>query len=166
MPLFSFTKKEPAPVVFPAELSSPVSGDFIPMSALKDEAFSGGALGQCIGIKPEDGNIVAPIDGIVSEVTETAHAVVIKAGEIEVLVHAGIHTVNMKGEGFKNRIKLDQVVRRGEPLLTMDLWKVRNSGYDDTVIMAVSNSKDFAKVEALVTGGKVKAGDGVLKVSK
>ncbi len=166
MPLFSFSKKEPAPVIFPAELGSPVAGDFVPMSALKDEAFAGGSLGQCIGVKPADGNIAAPIDGIISEVTDTAHAVVIKAGEIEVLIHAGIHTVNMKGEGFKNHIKLGQVVSRGDPLLSMDLWKVRNSGYDDTVIMAVSNSKDFAKVEALVTGGKVKAGDNVMRISK
>ena len=166
MPLFSFTKKEPAPVVFPAELSSPVDGNFVPMSELKDEAFASGALGQCVGIKPENGDICAPIDGVISEVTETAHAAVIKAGEIEVLLHAGIHTVNMKGEGFKNHVKLDQVVRRGEPVLTMDLWKVRNAGYDDTVIMAVSNTKDFAKVEALVSGGKVKTGDGLMKVSK
>ena len=164
--MFSFTNKTPAPVVFPAELSAPVAGDVVPMPALKDEAFAGGSLGQCIGIKPKDGKILAPIDGTVSEVTETAHAAVIQAGEIEILIHAGIHTVNMKGEGFKNHIKLGQVVRRGEPVLTMDLWKVRNSGYDDTVIMAVSNTKDFAKVEALVSGGKVKAGDGVLKVSK
>ncbi|MBR1658044.1 MAG: PTS glucose transporter subunit IIA [Synergistaceae bacterium] len=164
MPLF--TKKTPAPVVFPAELSSPVDGNFVPMSELKDEAFAGGALGQCIGVKPENGNICAPIDGVISEVTETAHAAVVKAGEIEVLLHAGIHTVNMKGEGFKNHVKLDQVVRRGEPVLTMDLWKVRNAGYDDTVIMAVSNTKDFAKVEAIVSGGKVKTGDGLMKVSK
>ena len=166
MPLFNFAKKEPAPVVFPAELSSPVSGDFVPMSALKDEAFSGGALGTCCGIKPSDGNICAPIDGVVSEVTDTAHAVVIQAGGIEILLHAGIHTVNMKGEGFKSHVKLGQVVRRGEPVLTMDLWKVRNAGYDDTVIMAVSNTKDFSGVEVLVSGGKVKTGDGVLKVKK
>lgn len=166
MALFNFTKKTPGTVIFPAELSAPVAGDVVPMSDLKDEAFAGGALGQCIGIKPSDGNICAPIDGTVSEITDTAHAAVIKAGEIEVLLHAGIHTVNMGGEGFKNHIKLGQVVRRGEPVLTMDLWKVRNSGYDDTVIMAVSNTNDFAKVEALVSGGKVKTGDGVLKVSK
>ncbi|MBQ7220355.1 MAG: PTS glucose transporter subunit IIA [Synergistaceae bacterium] len=166
MPLFSFTKKTPAPVVYPAELGAPVAGDFVPMSELKDEAFSGGALGQCIGVKPADGNICAPIDGVVSEVTETAHALVIQAGEIEILIHAGVHTVNMKGEGFKSHVKLGQVVRRGENVLTMDLWKVRNAGYDDTVIMAVSNSKDFAKVESIFTGKKVNAGDGVLKVSK
>ena len=151
MPLFNFTKKAPAPVVYPAELSAPVAGDFVPMSALKDEAFAGGALGTCFGVKPADGNICAPIDGVVSEVTETAHAVVIQAGEIEILIHAGIHTVNMKGEGFKSHVKLGQVVRRGDPVLTMDLWKVRNAGYDDTVIMAVSNTKDFAGVETLVS---------------
>ena len=166
MPLFNFTKKEPAPVVYPAELSSPVAGDFVPMSELKDEAFSGGALGQCFGVKPENGNICAPIDGVVSEVTDTAHAVVIKADEMEILIHAGIHTVNMKGDGFKSHVKLGQVVRSGEPVLTMDIWQVRNAGYDDTVIMAVSNSKEFAAVDVLVSGGKVKAGDGIFKVSK
>ena len=166
MPLFNFTKKEPAPVVYPAELSSPVSGDVVPMSALKDEAFAGGALGQSIGVKPSEGTICAPIDGVISEVTDTGHAAVIQAGEIEILIHAGVHTVNMKGEGFKLHVKLGQVVRRGEPVITMDLWKVRNAGYDDTVIMAVSNSKDFAAVDVLVSGGKVKTGDGVLKVNK
>lgn len=166
MPLFNFTKKTPGPVIFPAKLSAPVAGDFVPMSKLKDEAFAGGALGQCIGIKPSDGNICAPIDGVVSEVTETAHAVVIQAGEIEILIHAGIHTVNMKGDGFKSFVKLGQVVKRGDKLLQMDLWKVKNSGYDDTVIMAVSNSKDFASIDTLASEGKVKAGDDVLKVNK
>ena len=164
MPLFK--KKEPSPVVYPAELSAPVSGDFVPMPELKDEAFSGGALGTCFGVKPSDGKIYAPIDGVVSEVTETAHAVVIKADKIEILIHAGIHTVNMKGDGFKGHVKLGQVVRRGENILTMDLWKVRNAGYDDTVIMAVSNSHEFSAVDILLSGGKVKAGEGVMKVSK
>ena len=167
MPLFNFMKKsEPAPVVYPAILSAPVDGDFVPMAALKDEAFAGGSLGICFGVKPSDGNICAPIDGVVSEVTDTAHAVVIKAGEIEVLIHAGIHTVNMKGDGFKGFVKLGQVVRRGEKLLQMDLWQVKNSGHDDTVIMAISNSKDFAKIDTLISEGKVKAGDDVLKVNK
>ena len=166
MPLFGFKKAEPSPVVFPAELGAPVAGDFVPMSELKDEAFSGGALGVCYGIKPADGNICAPIDGVISEVTDTAHAVVVKAGGMEILIHAGIHTVNMKGDVFKGHVKLGQVVRRGDLLLQMDLWKVRNAGYDDTVIMAVSNSKDFAGVEVLCSGGKVKTGDDLLKVSK
>lgn len=159
-------KAEPAPVTFPAEIGSPVNGDFIPMASLKDEAFAQGKLGACCGVKPADGNICAPIEGVVSEVTDTSHAAVIKAGEIEVLIHAGIHTVNMKGDGFKTLVKLGQVVKKGAPVLQMDLWQVRNSGYDDTVIIAVSNSEDFASVEALRSEGKVKVGDGVLKVSK
>ena len=165
MPLFK-KKAEPAPVVFPAELGAPANGDFVPMSALSDEAFAGGALGACFGVKPADGNICAPIDGVVSEVTETAHAVVLQAGGMEILIHAGVHTVNMKGDGFKSHVKLGQVVKRGEPVLTVDLWKVKNAGYDDTVIMAVSNSKEFAGVDVVFSGKKIKAGDGVLKVSK
>ena len=167
MPLFDFMKKsQPAPVTFPAELGSPVSGDFIPMASLKDEAFAQGKLGTCCGVKPTDGNICSPIEGVISEITDTSHALVIQAGEIEVLIHAGVHTVNMKGEGFKTLVKLGQVVKKGTPVLQMDLWKVRNSGYDDTVIIAVSNSKDFSGVEALRSEGKVKAEDGLLKVSK
>ena len=167
MELFGFMKR-PAPshIIFPAELGAPVAGDFVPMSELKDEAFAGGALGVCCGVKPSDGNICSPIDGVVSEVTDTAHAIVIQAGGMEILIHAGVHTVNMKGDGFKGHAKLGQVVHRGDVLLQMDLWKVRNSGYDDTVIMAVSNSKDFAKVEVLCEGGKVNTGDDLLKVSK
>ena len=165
MPLF-MKKAEPAPVTFPAELGSPVNGDFVPMAALKDEAFAQGKLGACCGVKPADGTICSPIDGVVSEVTDTSHAAVIQAGEIEVLIHAGIHTVNMKGDGFKTLVKLGQVVKKGAPVLQMDLWKVRNSGYDDTVIIAVSNSKDFAGVEALRSDGKVKTEDGLLRVSK
>ena len=72
----------------------------------------------------------------------------------------------MKGDGFKTLVKLGQVVKKGAPVLQMDLWKVRNSGYDDTVIIAVSNSKDFASVEALRSEGKVKTEDGLLRVSK
>ena len=159
-------KEDTCPRSFPCRVKFTCRRRLRSNVSLEGEAFAGGALGQCVGVKPENGNICAPIDGTVSEVTETAHAAVIQAGEIEILIHAGIHTVNMKGEGFKNHVKLGQVVRRGEPVLTMDLWKVRNSGYDDTVIVAVSNTKDFAKVEALITEGKVKAGDGVLKVSK
>ena len=164
MPLFG--KKTPAPVTFPATLVSPSSGEYVPMSALKDEAFASGKLGVCCGIIPSDGNIYAPIDGVVSEITDTSHAIVITAGGMDILLHAGIHTVNMQGEGFKTAVKLDHAVKKGDLLLQMDLWKVRNSGYDSTVIIAVSNSDDFAGVEAVAPTGKIKAGDAILKVSK
>ena len=161
-----FGKKEPEPVVFPAVLSSPADGKFVSAHDLKDEAFASGKLGACFGVKPENGNVCAPISGVISEVTDTAHAVVIQAGGMEILIHTGIHTVNMKGEGFKSKVKLGQVVKRGDVLLQVDLWKVRNSGYDDTIITALSNTKDFANVEELVKEGNIKTGDDVLRVSK
>lgn len=158
--------KKAAPVTFPATLGSPANGEFVPMASLKDEAFTSGSLGVCCGVIPADGNIYAPIDGTVTEVTETSHAVVLEAGGMEILLHAGIHTVNLQGEGFKTKVKLGHVVKKGDVLLTVDLFKVKSSGYDTTVIMAVSNSKDFAGVEAVASGKQVKAGDDVLKVSK
>lgn len=161
-----FGKKTPDPVIFPATLVSPSSGKYVPMSELKDEAFASGKLGVCCGVIPEDGKIYAPIDGVVTEITDTSHAIVISAGGMDILLHAGIHTVNMRGEGFKTAVKLDHAVKKGDLLLQMDLWKVRNSGYDDTVIMAVSNSDDFASVEAVAKAGKIKTGDDILKVSK
>ena len=169
-----FGKKAPAPVTFPATLVSPATGEYVPMAELKDAAFASGKLGVCCGIIPSDGNIYAPvdgdicapIDGVVSEVTDTSHALVITAGGMDILIHAGIHTVNMQGEGFKTAVKLDHVVKKGDLILQMDLWKVRNSGYDSTVIVAVSNSDDFAGVEAVAKAGKITTGDAILKVSK
>ncbi len=161
-----FGKKAPAPVTFPATLVSPATGEYVPMAELKDAAFASGKLGVCCGIIPSDGNIYAPVDGVVSEVTDTSHALVITAGGMDILIHAGIHTVNMQGEGFKTAVKLDHVVKKGDLILQMDLWKVRNSGYDSTVIVAVSNSDDFAGVEAVAKAGKITTGDAILKVSK
>ena len=161
-----FGKKAPAPVTFPATLVSPATGEYVPMAELKDAAFASGKLGVCCGIIPSDGNIYAPVDGVVSEVTDTSHALVITAGGMDILIHAGIHTVNMQGEGFKTAVKLDHAVKKGDLILQMDLWKVRNSGYDSTVIVAVSNSDDFAGVEAVAKAGKITTGDAILKVSK
>ncbi len=161
-----FGKKAPAPVTFPATLVSPATGEYVPMAELKDAAFASGKLGVCCGIIPSDGNIYAPADGVVSEVTDTSHALVITAGGMDILIHAGIHTVNMQGEGFKTAVKLDHAVKKGDLILQMDLWKVRNSGYDSTVIVAVSNSDDFAGVEAVAKAGKITTGDAILKVSK
>ena len=161
-----FGKKAPAPVTFPATLVSPATGEYVPMAELKDAAFASGKLGACCGIIPSDGNIYAPADGVVSEVTDTSHALVITAGGMDILIHAGIHTVNMQGEGFKTAVKLDHAVKKGDLILQMDLWKVRNSGYDSTVIVAVSNSDDFAGVEAVAKAGKITTGDAILKVSK
>ena len=169
MGLFDKFKKKgqeaPAEITFPATLGAAAKGTFVPMDQIPDPVFSQGVMGVCCGIDPEEGKVYAPIDGKISQVTDTMHAVGIEAGGMEILIHVGVDTVDMNGKGFTNKVKMNQTVKKGDLLLTMDLDAIREAGHPTTVIMAVTNSDDFASVEA-VGSGAVQAGDGVIKVSK
>lgn len=151
------------PTAFPETLGAPAKGTFVPMERLPDEVFSTGVLGMCCGVDPEEGRVYAPADGTISQLTDTLHAVGLTAGGVEILIHVGVDTVEMNGEGFRNAVELDQVVMRGELLLTMDLEKIKAAGHPATVIMAVTNSDDFTSLEA-VGSGQVQPGDPVLRI--
>lgn len=135
------------------------------MNQIPDEVFSAGVLGACCGIEPEEGRVYAPIDGKISQLADTLHAVGLEAGGMEILIHVGVDTVDMNGNGFKSEVKPGQTVRKGDLLLTMDLAKIHEAGHPATVIMAVTNSDDFASVEE-VASGVVQCGNEVLRVSK
>ncbi len=154
-----------ADTAFPAELGSPAKGTIVPMQEIRDDVFSSGALGTCIGVDPADGRIVAPADGEIIQVADTLHAIGIQAGSLEILIHVGIDTVDMNGEGFKSKVKEGQMVRKGEELLTVDLQKVAAAGHPATVITAVTNTDEFAEIRQAATGN-VSAGDLLLKISK
>lgn len=160
-------KAEPVPaaVSFPVSLGAPAEGRFVSMSQIPDEVFSTGILGVCCGIDPEVGNIYAPIDGKISQLADTLHAVGIETSGIEVLLHVGVDTVEMNGDGFRAAVKAGQSVRKGDLLLTVDLKKIHEAGHPATVIMAVTNSDDFSAVEETVSG-MVKSGESVLRISK
>ena len=160
--LFDFLKgkKSSDPI-----LSAYVDGTVVPMEQIPDGVFSQGIMGACCGIEPENGNIYAPADGTVSQLTDTLHAVGLTIGDMEVLIHAGVDTVEMNGEGFTNAVREGQTVKKGDLLLTMDLEKVRAAGHPATVILAVTNSDDFAAVEAEASG-KVRVGDSLLRIRK
>lgn len=153
------------PAAFPALLGAPAKGTFVPMEQIPDEVFSTGVLGVCCGIDPEEGRVCAPIDGKIGQLADTLHAVGIEAGGMEVLIHVGVDTVEMNGDGFRAAVRAGQTVQKGEALLTMDLDKIRAAGHPATVIMAVTNSDDFARVEP-VASGAVAPGENVLKISK
>ena len=135
------------------------------MSQIPDEMFSQGIMGVCCGVNPEEGRVYAPIDATVTQLTDTLHAVGIESQGMELLVHCGVDTVDMKGQGFTMLVKEGQEVRTGDPLLTMDLEVVKAAGHPTTIITAVTNSDDFAGVEQVKTG-PVQPGDGVLNVKK
>lgn len=124
-----------SPVV---ELLAPVSGSVIALTDVADAAFSSGALGSGVGIEPDNGLIVAPCAGVVVAATPTGHAYGIQADDgTEVLVHIGIDTVRMKGEGFTPAVSRGDRVSVGQVLGEVDLDAVRKAGYAPTVIIVV-----------------------------
>ena len=164
MGFFDIFKKGPASSG-PLTVGAVAKGKAIPMAEIPDPAFSQGFVGFCCGIEPEDGKVYSPVDGVVSQVPDTLHAVGLSAGGMELLIHVGVDTVDMNGGGFKGAVKPGQTVRKGELLLTMDLAKIAAAGHPAVVILAVTNTDDFAAVEPLASG-EVQPGTGVLRVSK
>lgn len=160
--------EEPAPAAKtdgPMLVGAVAKGSAIPMADIPDPAFSQGFVGFCCGIEPEDGKVCSPVDGVISQVPDTLHAVGLESGGMELLVHCGVDTVDMKGQGFTMLVKEGQQVKKGDPVITMDLEAIKAAGHPTTIITAVTNSDDFAKVEPVKTG-PVQVGDDVLKVSK
>ena len=148
-------KKEvlaPAPISFPDVLGAVAQGTFVPMEEIPDPTFSQGVLGICCGIDPETGKVYSPMDGTISQLADTLHAVGIEAKGVELLIHVGIDTVEMKGDGFKSYVKEGQTVKKGDLLLTMDLKKIKAAGHPATIMIAVTNSDDLASVETVASG--------------
>lgn len=165
--LFDFLKKKPAQeeITFPATLGAVAKGTFLPMDQIPDAVFSTGVLGTCCGVDPEEGKVYAPIGGKITQLADTLHAIGIEAGGMELLIHVGVDTVDMNGDGFSARIKEGQTVKKGDLILTMDLDKIRAAGHAAAVILVVTNTDDFASVKAIAEGA-VQPGDGVLEVAR
>lgn len=153
-------KKEvpPAPAAFPDILEAVAQGTFVPMAEIPDPTFSQGVLGECCGVEPETGKVFSPMDGTISQLADTLHAVGIEAEGVELLIHVGVDTVEMKGDGFRSHVREGQTVKKGDLLLTMDLEKIKAAGHPATIMVAVTNSDDLTSVEA-VASGQVKPGD-------
>lgn len=147
-----------AQIPFPDVLGAVAQGAFVPMENIPDPTFSQGVLGVCCGIDPEVGKVYSPMDGKISQLADTLHAMGIEAEGVELLIHVGIDTVEMKGDGFKSHVKEGQTVKKGDLLLTMDLEKIKAAGHPSTIMVAVTNSDDLASVET-VASGQLKPGD-------
>lgn len=148
---------------FPDVLGAVAQGVFVPMEEIPDPTFSQGVLGVCCGIDPQTGKVFSPMDGKISQLADTLHAVGIEAEGVELLIHVGIDTVEMKGDGFKSHIKEGQTIKKGDLLLTMDLAKIKAAGHPATIMVAVTNSDDLASVEA-VASGQLKPGDNLMRL--
>lgn len=125
----------------------PVKGQVIPLEEIPDETFSAGILGQGVGIIPEEEIAVAPFDGIVTTVTDTHHAVGLEGNGMEVLIHVGIDTVKMNGEGFVCHVSEGDVVKAGQKLISFDREKIRAAGLPAVTAVILTNSDDLEQVE-------------------
>ena len=129
------------------QVLQPVKGIVIPREEIPDDTFASGVLGDGVGIQPEDDKVVAPFDGKISSVADSQHAVGIEANGMEMLIHVGVDTVNMQGEGFTCLVKEGDEVKAGQTLIVFDRDKIKAAGYSDTVAVLLTNSDDLEGVE-------------------
>ena len=158
-------KEEVAPATLQNEtLVTPIVGDVVALADVNDPVFSSGAMGQGIAVKPSQGVVYAPADAEVSIAFPTGHAFGLKTTDgAEVLIHVGIDTVSMNGEGFEAKVAQGDKVKAGDVLGTFDSNKIAAAGLDDTTMVIVTNTADYASVAPVATGSVAK-GDAVIEV--
>ena len=145
-------------------LVTPIVGDVVALADVNDPVFSSGAMGQGIAVKPSQGVVYAPADAEVSIAFPTGHAFGLKTTNgAEVLIHVGIDTVTMNGEGFEAKVAQGDKVKAGDVLGTFDSNKIAAAGLDDTTMVIVTNTADFSSVAPVATGSVAK-GDAVIEV--
>ena len=144
---------------------APVSGKVICREDIPDETFASGIMGEGVGIKPEEEIIVAPFDGEITSVVDTGPAVGLTSSDgVELLIHVGVDTVKMQGDGFQVFVTEGQKVKTGEKLLKFDRDKIRKAGYSDTTAVLVTNSDDYSSVKTVAENVKQK--DTVIIIEK
>ena len=126
----------------------PVKGRVIAQEDIPDETFAAGVLGAGVGIEPEEGVVVAPYDGEISTVAESKHAIGITgAGDMELLIHVGVDTVAMNGDGFTPLVAEGDQVKAGQEILRFDRAKIKAAGHPETVVVLLTNSDDYENVK-------------------
>lgn len=147
-------------------LKSPVLGEIIPLSEVKDDTFASEVLGATVAISPKDGRITAPCDAEVSSIYDTGHAVCLttKAGA-ELLIHIGIDTVKMEGQGFTKKVSDGDQVHAGDVLVEADLSAISTAGYDTATMVILTNEDEFTSVSK-TESGEVSPEDSIMELQK
>ena len=144
-------------------LSSPLSGKLVAIPDVPDPVFASGALGSGIAIDPLEGKVFAPADATVSTLFPTGHAIgLITSNGAEILIHIGMDTVDMNGEGFKTHVNQGDQVKKGDLLIEFDIEKIKSAGHPVITPFVVTNSANFKKVSTI--SQSVSSGDDLLSI--
>lgn len=148
-------------------ISSPFNGRVIDLSEVKDETFSSGVLGRGMAVIPSEGVVYAPFDGVVTAIFPTMHAIGLadSSRTVEMLIHIGMDTVELDGEGYKGFCLNGDAIKQGDKLIEFDMELVKSKGYDITTPIIITNTDDFSEVQ-VKKKGIVSIGDTVLHVKK
>jgi PTS system beta-glucosides-specific IIC component len=145
---------------------SPLNGEVKALSEVNDPTFAGGILGQGVAIVPSEGKLYAPIDGTVSSVFDTRHAIGLEdENGTEMLIHIGLETVNLGGKHFTAKVNSGDTIKKGDVLIEFDLEAIAKE-YDTITPVLIVNADDFSDISAIKTSGTVKAGQPVVVARK
>ena len=129
-------------------IEAPIKGRVMDISEVPDVVFSQKMVGDGMAIEPIEGRVTAPIEGIVLQVLETKHAIALKSKEgVELLIHIGIDTVNMRGEGFDVKVTAGDKVKVGDLLIVFDIEKVKDKAKSTITPIVITNMEELANLE-------------------
>lgn len=151
---------------FSIDLSTPLKGGLKQLSEVNDEVFSQGILGQGVAIIPSEGRVVAPFNGKVTALFDSGHAIGLTSDEgVELLIHVGLDTVQMNGEGFQYSVAKDQVIEAGDELFTFDIAKIKEHGYDTITPVVITNVNEVNDI-IVVSNKELQGSETIIKVIK
>lgn len=153
-----------APKTGSKQVASPLNGTVVPLSEVHDAVFSQKVLGDGVAILPSEGNVFAPVDGTVSALFETKHAIGLTSQDgVELLIHIGIDTVNLQGKYFTAHVKVGDSVKKGDRMISFDSKAIQEEGYEIITPVLVANTAEFKSVKT-DANGMVKAGELLLTI--
>lgn len=128
-------------------INSPVAGTVVPLSEVADATFSSEVLGKGVAIIPTEGKVISPFDGEILSIFTTNHAVGLKSDDgVELLIHVGLDTVQLQGQGFKAYVKNGDRVKKGQLLTEFDIEFIKSKGFDPTTVVVVTNTEEYQDV--------------------
>ena len=158
--------KSESPVITGQEVLSPLSGEILPIEKALDAVFASKIMGEGVAIMPETTEIVAPFDGKVETLFPTKHAIgIISDSGAEILIHVGINTVDLKGDGFKTFVKQGERITKGQKLLAFNKEAIEKAGYSTQTMVVVTNTSQY-KTITKHDNQFSKAGDLIIELEK